>query len=63
MCISKKKNKKKVKRLFNYTINKEKKKERSYNQFDGKEANENEEGKVEIKSDKDSLISILSDLI
>jgi len=64
ICVSpKKKNKKKVKRLFNYTINKEKKRERSCNQFDGKEANENEEGRVEIKSDKDSLISILSDLI
>jgi len=65
ICVSpKKRNKMKVKRLFSYAkINNEKKKERSCNQFEGKENNENGEGRIEIKSDKDSLISILSDLI
>lgn len=65
ICVSpKKRNKMKFKRLFSYAkINNEKKKERSCNQFGGKANNENEEGRIEINSDKDSLINILSDLI
>jgi len=74
ICISPKKaNKTKVKRNFgSVQINNKQIKERIYNQFDAKKVkedhkennkNENEEGRVEIKSDKDSLISILSDLM
>jgi hypothetical protein len=71
-CASPKKaNKKKVKRHFgSLQINNKQIKERFYNKYDGKKDNKNhvedkgsEEGIVEIKSDKDSLISILSELI
>ena len=71
----KKANKTKVKKHFgSVKINNKQIKEKIYYQFDGKKGNENhvendeieneiEEGRVEIKSDKDSLISILSDLM
>jgi hypothetical protein len=71
-CASPKKvNKTKVKKHFgSVQINNKELKERFYNKFDSKkddnniiENNENEEGRVETKSDKDSLISILSDLM
>ena len=71
-CASPKKaNKEKVKRHFgSLQINNKQIKERFYNKYDGKKDNKNhvedkgsEEGIVEIKSDKDSLISILSDLM
>ena len=65
ICVSPKKaNKTKVKRHFgSLQINNKQVKEKLYNQFDNQKDNENEEGRVEIKSDKDSLISILSDLM
>ena len=65
ICVSPKKaNKTKVKRHFvSVQINNKQVKEKLYNQFDNQKDNENEEGRVEIKSDKDSLISILSDLM
>ena len=62
-------NKKKTKRNYGFDqINKEKINQKLYNQFDDKKDNENHkenyENKItEIKSDKDSLMSILSDLI
>jgi len=64
-------NKKKTKRNYGFDqINKEKINQKLYNQFDNKKDNENhkennENKKIimEIKSDKDSLMSILSDLI
>ena len=72
-CSSPKKaNKKKVKRAFgSIQINNMQFKERILknmdknidNKEDNKEDNENEEGRVEIQSDKESLISILSDLM
>ena len=72
VCVSPKKaNKKKVKRHYGSPqMNNKQIKEKFYNKFDGKKDNENhiednekKEGIVEIKSDKDSLISILSDLM
>lgn len=65
ICVSPKKaNKAKVKWNFDSVqINNKQVKEKLNNQFDGKKDNENEEGRVEIKSDKNSLISILSDLM
>ena len=71
-CVSPKKaRKKKVKNYFSFLqINNKQLKEQFNNKFDSKidnenhiEENESKEGIVEIKSDKDSLISILSELI
>ena len=65
ICSSqKKRNKKKTKRNYDFDqINNKEKKERYYTQFDSKKDNNNKEGIIEIKSDKDSLVNILSDLI
>lgn len=71
-CASPKKaNKTKVKKHFgSVQINNKEIEKKFYNKIDDKknnenliENNENVEGRVEIKSDKDSLISILSDLM